>query len=207
MSDFVGKMKGLGAQLTGIGVQTGQVPGVVSTVPQMTYNSQGGVTSYGGVTITGATTSMSSSVLASIAQATQMYNAASKAGDTAGMTAAHNQAEAARATAGLTGGTTGGTLSKLAVGSDSAKGGLTLVGEEGPEFRYLEQGTKILPSNISRNLLALPANLNTMIASLVGKDNSTTSSSTDNGVSIYGNITVQTNDARGFVNNLKRLGR
>ena len=47
---------------------------------------------------------------------------------------------------------------RLAGGTMSAHGGLTLVGENGPELRVLNQGDGILPSNITRNLWAMATN-------------------------------------------------
>lgn len=41
---------------------------------------------------------------------------------------------------------------KYASGTHSAKGGISLVGENGPEMRLLNQGDGVLPSNITRNL-------------------------------------------------------
>lgn len=42
-----------------------------------------------------------------------------------------------------------------ATGTQSARGGLALVGEQGPELRVLNQGDGILPANITRNLWAM----------------------------------------------------
>ena len=47
---------------------------------------------------------------------------------------------------------------RLAGGTMSAHGGLTLVGENGPELRVLNQGDGILPSNITRNLWTMATN-------------------------------------------------
>lgn len=45
-----------------------------------------------------------------------------------------------------------------AAGTMSAPGGLSLVGEQGPELRVLNQGDGILPANITRNLWAMATN-------------------------------------------------
>lgn len=43
-------------------------------------------------------------------------------------------------------------VNKFASGTDSANGGISLVGENGPELRVLGQGDGILPSDVTRNL-------------------------------------------------------
>jgi uncharacterized membrane protein len=45
------------------------------------------------------------------------------------------------------------SIPMLAKGTDSFEGGLALVGEQGPEFRYLEKGTQITPAGKTQSLL------------------------------------------------------
>ena len=45
------------------------------------------------------------------------------------------------------------SIPMLAKGAESFEGGLALVGEQGPEFRYLEKGTQITPAGKTQSLL------------------------------------------------------
>ena len=45
-----------------------------------------------------------------------------------------------------------------ASGTLSARGGLSMVGEQGPELRVLNQGDGIIPADITRNLMKIGAN-------------------------------------------------
>ena len=51
-----------------------------------------------------------------------------------------------------------GTTPRYANGTESASGGLSLVGEKGAELRVLNQGDGIIPTSITKNLMALGAN-------------------------------------------------
>ena len=97
-----------------------------------------------------------------------------------------------------------------ASGTDSSRRGLSLVGEEGAELRWLDEGTKILPSEISKQILNLPNVMTNFLTNLTPKFSQV------NGVGMGGNLpiqnhyhfdnmTVQTNDARGFIKNLMLL--
>ena len=55
-------------------------------------------------------------------------------------------------------GSSTGTIKKKAHGTYSAEGGLTLVGENGPELRVLNQGDGILPTNLTRSLFKIASN-------------------------------------------------
>jgi hypothetical protein len=54
-----------------------------------------------------------------------------------------------------------------ASGTDSSKSGLSLVGEKGAELRWLDQGTKILPSDLSKQLLNLPNLMNNFLNNMI----------------------------------------
>ena len=47
---------------------------------------------------------------------------------------------------------------RYASGTTSAKGGLAMVGEQGPELRVLNQGDGIIPADITRNLMKIGSN-------------------------------------------------
>lgn len=67
--------------------------------------------------------------------------------------AAHKEAEAIRAKYGYSGGAAGDKyIPKNASGTLSAQGGLSLVGEKGPELRVLNSGDGVIPADITRNL-------------------------------------------------------
>lgn len=60
---------------------------------------------------------------------------------------------------------------KYAKGTDSASGGLSMVGEKGAEMRVLNKGDGIIPSNITRNLMAIGSNP-ALLGKLVESNNS-----------------------------------
>lgn len=98
---------------------------------------------------------MSAADQAAIEQLRQQWEVANARGDKATMAALHAQAEAIRAKYGYSGGSWGNQYIPIyASGTTSATGGLSLVGEEGPELRVLGQGDGILPSDITKNLWA-----------------------------------------------------
>ena len=67
--------------------------------------------------------------------------------------AAHKEAEAIRAKYGYSGGAAGDKyIPKNASGTLSSQGGLSLVGEKGPELRVLNSGDGVIPADITRNL-------------------------------------------------------
>lgn len=67
--------------------------------------------------------------------------------------AAHKEAEAIRAKYGYSGGVAGDKyIPKNAGGTLSSQGGLSLVGEKGPELRVLNSGDGVIPADITRNL-------------------------------------------------------
>lgn len=67
--------------------------------------------------------------------------------------AAHKEAEAIRAKYGYSGGVAGDKyIPKNASGTLSSQGGLSLVGEKGPELRVLNSGDGVIPADITRNL-------------------------------------------------------
>lgn len=98
---------------------------------------------------------MSAADQAAIEQLRQQWEVANAKGDKTTMAALHAQAEAIRAKYGYSGGSWGNQYIPLyASGTTSATGGLSLVGEKGPELRVLGQGDGILPSDITKNLWA-----------------------------------------------------
>ena len=60
---------------------------------------------------------------------------------------------------------------KYAKGTDSASGGLSMVGEKGAEMRVLNKGDGIIPSNITRNLMAIGSNPS-LLGRIVERNNS-----------------------------------
>lgn len=123
----------------------------------------------GAVEAVGGSSSMSSSDLSALAQAGRDYNNATTQAE---KDAAHARAEAIRNKYGYSGGTDGSKYIPTSSGSSkplkssssskksasyasgtlSAVGGLSMVGERGPELRVLGQGDGILPADITRNL-------------------------------------------------------
>lgn len=123
----------------------------------------------GAVEAVGGSSSMSSSDLSALAQAGRDYNNAKTQAE---KDAAHARAEAIRNKYGYSGGTDGSKYIPTSSGSSkplkssssskksasyasgtlSAVGGLSMVGERGPELRVLGQGDGILPADITRNL-------------------------------------------------------
>lgn len=66
---------------------------------------------------------------------------------------AHDDAEAIRKKYGYSGGAAGDKyIPKNASGTLSSQGGLSLVGEKGPELRVLNSGDGVIPADITRNL-------------------------------------------------------
>ena len=122
----------------------------------------------GAVEAVGGSSQMSSSDLSALAQAGRDYNNATTQAE---KDAAHARAEAIRNKYGYSGGTDGSKYIPTSSGSSkplksssskqsasyasgtlSAIGGLSMVGERGPELRVLGQGDGILPADITRNL-------------------------------------------------------
>lgn len=107
-----------------------------------------------------------------------------------------------------------GTTPRYANGTESASGGLSLVGEKGAELRVLNQGDGIIPTSITKNLMALGANpLNYMqnilsnISLLKVPDFSRINNSPTSPINTYNiNIAkVETQDAGSFIDLLPTL--
>lgn len=117
---------------------------------------------------------MSASDQAALEQAGKEWYEASLKGDTAGMEAAHEKAESIRNDYGYSGGDWGNEyiptsnnsnygsgpgglpdwLDTYDSGTLSASGGLSLVGENGPELRVLGNQDGIIPADVTKNLWA-----------------------------------------------------
>lgn len=90
----------------------------------------------------------------------------------------------------------GYTTSKHANGTLSAPGGLSLVGERGPELRVLNSGDGIIPADATRNLWDWASYNPKDFMSSMGSDN----------IFHIGNIALpNVTDAKSFVNGLKQL--
>lgn len=86
---------------------------------------------------------------------------------------------------------------RLAGGTTSAYGGMTLVGESGPELRVLNQGDGVLPANITRNLWAMATNPNLRFGRSISTKNTAIS---------VANITLpNVRNAEEFVSGLKNM--
>ena len=130
------------------------------------------LSSVGDSAIIAAGVGMSSSDQAALEQAGKEWYEASQKGDTAGMQAAHDKAESIRGDYGYSGGDWGNEyipsssnygsgpgglpdwLNTYASGTLSAPGGLSLVGENGPELRVLGNQDGIIPTEVTKNLWA-----------------------------------------------------
>lgn len=112
----------------------------------------------------------------------------------------HQVAEDIRNDYGYSGGAAGNKyipLNSHAKGTLSSHGGLSLVGEEGPELRVLNQGDGIIPSNVTKNLIEMSKySLKDLLAS---KAQNVYSYMFDK--LVLPNVT----DAQSFVNELKRF--
>ena len=90
----------------------------------------------------------------------------------------------------------GQTVTKHAVGTLSAPGGLSLVGEKGPELRVLNSGDGIIPADATRNLWDWASYNPKDFMSGMSNDN----------IFHIGNIALpNVTDAKSFVNGLKQL--
>lgn len=90
----------------------------------------------------------------------------------------------------------GGIASKHALGTTSASGGLSLVGERGPELRVLNSGDGVIPADATRNLWDWGAYSPKDFMGRMGSDN----------IFHIGNIALpNVTDAKSFVNGLKQL--
>ena len=90
----------------------------------------------------------------------------------------------------------GQTVSKHVVGTLSAPGGLSLVGERGPELRVLNSGDGVIPADATRNLWNWASFSPKDILSRIGSDN----------IFHIGNIALpNVKDAQSFVVGLKQL--
>lgn len=90
-----------------------------------------------------------------------------------------------------------GAQRRLAGGTTSSYGGLTLVGENGPELRVLNQGDGVLPANITRNLWAMATNPNLRFGRNGGSSNTAIS---------VANVTLpNVRNAEEFVSGLKNM--
>ena len=88
------------------------------------------------------------------------------------------------------------SLKKHAFGTASAPGGLSLVGERGPELRVLNSGDGIIPADATRNLWDWAAYSPKDFMGRMGSDN----------IFHIGNIALpNVTDAKSFVNGLKQL--
>ena len=89
-----------------------------------------------------------------------------------------------------------GKLSRHKIGTLSAPGGLSLVGERGPELRVLNSGDGIIPADATRNLWDWGAYSPKDFMGRMGSDN----------IFHIGNIALpNVTDAKSFVNGLKQL--
>ena len=90
----------------------------------------------------------------------------------------------------------GQTVNRHAIGTLSAPGGLSLVGERGPELRVLNSGDGIIPADATRNLWDWAAYNPKDLMGSMGSDN----------IFHIGNIALpNVTDAKSFVNGLKQL--
>ena len=90
----------------------------------------------------------------------------------------------------------GSKILKHAQGSVSAPGGLSLVGENGPELRVLNSGDGVIPADVTRNLWDWASFSPKDILSRIGSDN----------IFHIGNIALpNVKDAQSFVVGLKQL--
>ena len=90
----------------------------------------------------------------------------------------------------------GYTTRKHANGTISAPGGLSLVGERGPELRVLNSGDGIIPADATRNLWDWATYNPKDLMGSMGSDN----------IFHIGNIALpNVTDAKSFVNGLKQL--
>lgn len=90
-----------------------------------------------------------------------------------------------------------GESPKYAKGTDSASGGLSMVGEKGAEMRVLNKGDGIIPSNITRNLMAIGSNP-ALLGKLVESNNSQ--------IINVGRVEVNgVNDVDGFIQELSLI--
>lgn len=88
------------------------------------------------------------------------------------------------------------SLKKHALGTASAPGGLSLVGERGPELRVLNSGDGVIPADATRNLWDWASYNPKDFMSGIGSDN----------IFHIGNIALpNVTDAKSFVNGLKQL--
>lgn len=90
-----------------------------------------------------------------LAAAGRAWSEANKRGDTAAMEAAHQAAESIRKKYRYSGGESGSDYIKLnsyASGTLRSAGGLSLVGEKGPELRVIGKDDGVIPSDITKNL-------------------------------------------------------
>ena len=93
-------------------------------------------------------------------------------------------------------GARGQTVNKHAVGTLSAPGGLSLVGERGPELRVLNSGDGVIPADATRNLWDWASYSPKDFMGSMGSDN----------IFHIGNIALpNVTDAKSFVNSLKQL--
>ena len=93
-------------------------------------------------------------------------------------------------------GARGQTVNKHAVGTLSAPGGLSLVGERGPELRVLNSGDGVIPADATRNLWDWASYNPKDFMSGMGSDN----------IFHIDNIALpNVTDAKSFVNGLKQL--
>lgn len=93
-------------------------------------------------------------------------------------------------------GARGQTVNKHAVGTLSAPGGLSLVGERGPELRVLNSGDGVIPADATRNLWDWATYSPKDFMGSMGSDN----------IFHIGNIALpNVTDAKSFVNGLKQL--
>ena len=88
------------------------------------------------------------------------------------------------------------TLKEHALGTTNAPGGLSIVGERGPELRVLNSGDGIIPADATRNLWDWGAYSPKDFMSRMGSNN----------IFHIGNIALpNVTDAKSFVNGLKQL--
>ena len=131
------------------------------------------------------------------------YYAARARGDAAGMESANRRANILRGLGDIVTATTAieaarsGHIPGYANGTFSASGGLSLVGENGPELRVLGRGDGVLSSNVTRSLFRAAQSPGVFMRQVMGGGNTSINVS---------NITLpNVRDAQGFLDGLRNL--
>lgn len=99
----------------------------------------------------------------------------------------------------------GNNFAQYASGTDSSIEGLSLVGEKGAELKWLSKDSKILPSDLTKQLLELPFNLNKLINIQPNKLQNGQPSVVNH--YSFPNMTVEANDGEQFIKSLRTIIR